>query len=127
MKTNILTCPRSHPPRQTLPSVAALLALVMLTACQQPASSTKAPAKTTAAGQMPAAGQTRFVFAVKGMTCRGCADGLQSELARLGGVVSAQVDLSTARAQIIGRSDRLTSDQLAAAIREAGFQPTEIR
>lgn len=110
-----------------MPLLGALLTLGLLAACQQPLSSTHTSGQAVMASQPLAAGQTRFVFSVKGMTCRGCADGLQSELARLSGVVQAQVDLASARAQIIGQKDRLTSDQLAAAIREAGFQPTEIR
>lgn len=58
---------------------------------------------------------------VEGMTCQGCARRLQSRLAELDGVRSAEVNFEHKRAVLRGSVDRSRVEQ---AVRQAGFEPS---
>jgi copper chaperone CopZ len=61
-------------------------------------------------------------FTITGMTCNGCAKGLESELARAHGVVSAQVSLTNRLAIVISDTNFITAKGLKEVIVEAGFK-----
>ncbi len=61
-------------------------------------------------------------FAVTGMTCEHCVHAVQTELGALPGVHAVTVDLGaggTSTVRVTG-ADELTSEQVAAALDEAG-------
>ncbi len=57
---------------------------------------------------------------VEGMTCEKCAAHVRQALESVPGVVSAQVSLAGASADIIA-SDGVTAEQLAATVKDAGY------
>jgi len=59
---------------------------------------------------------------VRGMTCGNCARGIQQTLARQPGVSRAAVDHTAASAEIEYDPERVKPEQLAAAIRELGYE-----
>jgi len=59
---------------------------------------------------------------VRGMTCGNCAKGIQQTLARTPGVARAAVDHTAASARIEYDPDRVKPEQLAAAIRDLGYE-----
>jgi Cu+-exporting ATPase len=59
---------------------------------------------------------------VRGMTCGNCARGVQQTLARTPGVVSAAVDHLKASAQVEYDPERVKPADLAAAVRELGYE-----
>jgi Cu+-exporting ATPase len=61
-------------------------------------------------------------LAVRGMTCGNCARGVQQTLANTPGVVRAAVDLAGASAQVEYDPERAKPEDLAAAVRELGFE-----
>ncbi len=60
---------------------------------------------------------------IQGMTCAACAGRVQRALQKLPGVVSAQVNLASERAEVSGTA---TPTQLAAAVTAAGYQVAEL-
>jgi len=59
---------------------------------------------------------------IRGMTCGNCARGVQQTLAGTPGVVRAAVDHPKASAQVEYDPERVTPEDLAAAIRELGYE-----
>jgi copper chaperone CopZ len=59
---------------------------------------------------------------VRGMTCGNCARAIQQTLARTPGVARATVDHTAASAHIEFDTSRVQPEQLAAAIRELGYE-----
>jgi len=59
---------------------------------------------------------------VRGMTCGNCARGVQQTLARTPGVVRAVVDHPQAWAQVEYDPERVKPEDLAAAVRELGYE-----
>ena len=57
---------------------------------------------------------------VEGMTCEKCAAHVRQALESVPGVVSAQVNLDAASADIVA-NDYVTAEQLAATVRDAGY------
>lgn len=68
---------------------------------------------------------TTHTFAVAGMTCGGCANGVQRALSRLNGVSSATVDLSAATATVAYDSATVQPADLRAAVADAGYELKE--
>ncbi len=64
-----------------------------------------------------------ITLAVTGMTCNGCANGLQRKLLAADGVESAMVSFDRANARVTGS---LTADQLRAIIHGAGFDASTL-
>lgn len=60
-------------------------------------------------------------FAVDGMTCGGCATGVQRALSRLNGVSGATVDLASATATVAYDAATVRPADLRAAVAEAGY------
>jgi copper chaperone CopZ len=61
-------------------------------------------------------------LAVHGMTCGNCARGVQQALTRTPGVVRAAVDHVAARALVEYDPERVKPPELAAAIRDLGYE-----
>ena len=61
---------------------------------------------------------------ISGMTCGGCASGIQSALADIDGVVDANVNFATARATI-RHEDSVTDQRFAAIVTGLGYQVTD--
>jgi copper chaperone CopZ len=59
---------------------------------------------------------------VRGMTCGNCARGVQQTLIRTPGVARAVVDHVAASAQVEYDPERVKPEDLAAAIRELGYE-----
>ena len=59
---------------------------------------------------------------VKGMACNHCVQSVTTALTKLGGITAVRVDLAMGRASYrnLGGLDR---DHIAAAVRQAGFEP----
>ncbi|HWP40443.1 MAG TPA: cation transporter, partial [Tepidisphaeraceae bacterium] len=84
---------------------------------------------TSSGGGSIAWGETSTVtFEISGMTCEGCAAALQSRLAKLPGVVRAEVCFATKTAKVVLDTNRtrLSDETLLKAIEQAGFRGTEI-
>lgn len=76
--------------------------------------------ETTLPERLALSGQDRdcTVLTVGGMTSGACANAVQSALARVPGVVSAEVDLAARRAKILGSAP---PHDLVTAVEGAGF------
>jgi len=61
-------------------------------------------------------------FHVDGMTCEHCRRAVTKALAGLDGVQHARVDLSSSRAEVTFDEGRVTEEQLAQAVEEAGYR-----
>ena len=61
-------------------------------------------------------------FPVEGMTCRGCASGVQRSLTKLEGVKSAEVSLADASATVAYDPGEVTPEQMQQAVEKAGFK-----
>ncbi|GAA4429477.1 hypothetical protein GCM10023188_14890 [Pontibacter saemangeumensis] len=61
-------------------------------------------------------------FPVEGMTCSGCANGVQRSLTKLEGVKSAEVSLSDASATVAYDPSAVTPEQMQKAVESAGFR-----
>jgi len=59
---------------------------------------------------------------VEGMTCQGCARSVTRVLQGLKGVVSAEVSLAAAQAEVTFDSAQVDVARLKAAIEQAGYQ-----
>ena len=62
-------------------------------------------------------------FGVQGMTCTGCSDGIQKNLSRIPGVVSASVSLPQEEAVVEFLSSAVTPEELHIKVKELGYQP----
>ncbi len=62
---------------------------------------------------------SKTVLTVGGMTCNGCVAAVTRVLTRVPGVVSAEVDLASARATVVGDAD---PKALVAAVVGAGYE-----
>jgi copper chaperone len=58
-------------------------------------------------------------LSISGMTCSGCANTVTRVLSRVPGVASAQVDLASGRAVVVGEARQ---QDLIAAVEAAGFE-----
>jgi Cu+-exporting ATPase len=63
---------------------------------------------------------------VVGMTCASCAGRVERALRRVTGVVSAEVNLATERARAVVVRGAASADQLAGAVRAAGYEASPI-
>lgn len=61
-------------------------------------------------------------FSVEGMTCRGCASGVQRSLTNLEGVKSAEVNLADASATVAYDPGSVTPELMQQAVEKAGFK-----
>ena len=61
-------------------------------------------------------------LSVRGMTCGNCARGVQQTLSRTPGVARVSVDHVGGAAEIQYDPERVKPEQLAAAIRELGYE-----
>ncbi len=61
------------------------------------------------------------IYAVSGMTCDGCASGLQAGLAKEKGVGSVKVDLKTKKATLLFDPKQTDAKKLEAAFARKGF------
>jgi copper chaperone CopZ len=64
---------------------------------------------------------TTQTFAVEGMTCGGCANGVQRVLSRLNGVSGATVDLASATSTVAYDAATVRPADLQAAVADAGY------
>lgn len=64
---------------------------------------------------------------IDGMTCASCSSRTERTLSRLDGVISASVNLATARAAIIYNSEKINTKDIKLAITKAGFTPVDIQ
>ena len=61
-------------------------------------------------------------FHVEGMTCGGCASGVQRSLTKLEGVKSAEVSLAGSLATVSYDPDAVTPEQMQQAVEKIGFK-----
>jgi copper chaperone CopZ len=66
---------------------------------------------------------TTATHTIAGMTCGHCVQAVGDELRKLDGVVSVEVDLAGGRA-VIESTRALATDEVAAAINDAGYELT---
>ena len=59
---------------------------------------------------------------VKGMTCNHCVQSVTTALTKLPGITGVRVDLSVGRVNY-QNPDGVARDHIAAAVRQAGFEP----
>lgn len=84
------------------------------------------PVATSFADAQPASDK-QAVIAVKGLACPFCVHGLKKQLRRLPGVKN--IDVSLGRGQAVVTFDgasKVTNQQIARAVRKAGFTPGKI-
>ncbi len=67
---------------------------------------------------------TTQTFAVQGMTCAHCQAAVAKALKGVPGVASAEVDLRNAQAKVGYDADKVTPEQLAKAVGQAGYSLT---
>ncbi len=79
--------------------------------------STKVAAETMPSGQVKTVG-----FRISGMTCESCASGLAASFRNLPGVKDAVVEYPSGNTSITLDPAKVSVDQLAALVREAGYQ-----
>ena len=84
-----------------------------------------ASADSSATSQFPAATSTgtysQALFALKGMTCAGCAASVQAALEQQPGVASAEVNFDDKTARVEYDASRVSINQLVAAVQNLGF------
>jgi copper ion binding protein len=62
-------------------------------------------------------------YTVTGMTCEHCVTAVSSEVGRVAGVMSVQVDLTAGQVTVTG--DGYTDEAIRAAVDEAGYELAE--
>lgn len=62
-------------------------------------------------------------YSVSGFHCSGCADNLGAGLRKVEGVIRADADFDQAVVEVRLDPARVTDEDVAAAIRAAGFEP----
>jgi Cu+-exporting ATPase len=75
----------------------------------------------------PAAATRDETLAITGMTCAACATRIEKSLHQVPGVGEASVNLALERAQVRFDPARTTTEQLIAAVREAGYDAAPLR
>ena len=75
----------------------------------------------TPAGTGPSAAPAEAQFAITGMHCGSCAARVQKVLGRQDGVAEANVNFATERASVAFDPDRVSADDLVAAVAKAGY------
>lgn len=77
----------------------------------------------------PAAAQrlTKARLTVSGMTCGGCAAGLEARLAEIPGVTSAKASYEKGEAIVEFDAMRVTTAQLSEAVKKAGFKAESVK
>ncbi len=66
----------------------------------------------------------RLAFAVAGMHCASCAQGIEKKLRQLEGMADVQVNFTENRASVVFDPQRLDRQAIFAAVRAAGYQPS---
>ena len=66
--------------------------------------------------------ETKETFPVEGMTCAGCASGVERSLTNLEGVKSAEVSLDDASATVAYDPGSVTPELMQQAVEKAGFK-----
>jgi copper chaperone CopZ len=81
------------------------------------------------AGDLSAAGTANATnrFAISGMHCDGCANGLSAELKATRGVISAQVTFSNKLAVVAYDTNRVSRADLVKVAKEAGFEAKPVQ
>ena len=69
---------------------------------------------------------TEFDIGVDGMTCASCVSRVERALRRVPGVVSAEVNLATEKARVVGATGSVTVEALVAAVRRAGYEAQSV-
>ncbi len=76
---------------------------------------------TATAVLMPSAATTDWTLPIEGMTCASCVARVEKALKKVPGVVSAEVNLATEKAQVSMQGETTTPDALIAAVEKAGY------
>jgi Cu+-exporting ATPase len=66
-------------------------------------------------------------FAIKGMTCAACSARVERVVSWLDGVHSAQVNLATESMQVSWDPDKVSPEEIKAAVHKAGYEAEEVR
>ncbi|MCW5642811.1 MAG: copper-translocating P-type ATPase [Rhodoferax sp.] len=83
---------------------------------------TQAATLSPAIPAAPAAGPTtEWILPIEGMTCASCVARVEKALKKVPGVVSAEVNLATEKAQVTVSGDAGSADALVAAVEKAGY------
>ena len=69
----------------------------------------------------PAGPTTDWTLPIEGMTCASCVARVEKALKKVPGVLSAEVNLATEKAQVTVRGDAASADALVAAVEKAGY------
>ena len=69
-----------------------------------------------------AAATREIKLEIAGMTCASCVGRVERALKRVPGVVAAEVNLATERARVTAADGTVTAEQLAGAVRKAGYE-----
>jgi len=126
-------CAAERGTRTRFLSMAGIAGLVLVTASVpylapfRPAG--EAPGTPATLLQLPnRQGRTTAAAALKveGMTCAGCATGLQASLNRLDGVARAIVDYSEGTAVVEFLPDRISETRILASVEKAGFKASAL-
>lgn len=64
---------------------------------------------------------TTSTYTVTGMTCGHCVQSVQTEIGKIDGVTSVDVDLASGRVVVVGSAPVADAD-IAAAVDEAGYE-----
>ena len=70
----------------------------------------------------PPPGMKTATFGIIGMTCASCAGTVEEAINELPGVEEASVNLTTERARVIYDASKVTPEQIAAAVTDAGYE-----
>ncbi len=76
---------------------------------------------TATAVLLPSAATTDWTLPIEGMTCASCVARVEKALKKVPGVVSAEVNLATEKAQVSMQGETTTPDALIAAVEKAGY------
>lgn len=68
------------------------------------------------------AGGEKVQLKVEGMTCGGCAAGVEKALNSIDGIISSDVQFETAMASIEFDAEKVNADEMIAKIKEAGYK-----
>ena len=67
-------------------------------------------------------GPEKAIIAVSGMSCTGCAQGIEKNLKRKEGVIEASVNFAAEKAHIEFDKDKLTKEELVKIIEDSGYE-----
>jgi mercuric transport protein len=98
--------------------------------CQSPADLAAGASVVAAAEAAPAPARAieleKVTFRVEGMTCGGCAIAARTVLQRLEGVEKAEVSYEESRAVVTYDPEKVTIEEMIAAIKELGYTATVV-